>query len=71
MTSVLLGKPIDRLVENFLGFIIYKLMNSLPAEALTEWSTSGIKATFRQNSCSSVLKLLELLNGSCTTATPY
>ena len=71
MAHVLRSKPIDRLVDHQSRLLVDKLANGFPTRTPDEWSTWGIKAAVRCNSGSAVLKLLELINISFATTTPY
>ena len=64
-------KPVNRLVDYQRRILVDELTNVFPAKTPDEWPTWGIKAAVRYNSSSSVLKLLELINLSCATTTPY
>ena len=71
MAHVLRSKPINRLEDHQSRLLVDKLANGFPTKTPYEWPTWGIKAAVRYNSGSSVLKLLELINISFATTTPY
>ena len=65
------SKPINRLVDHQSRILVDKLANGFLTKNPDEWPAWGFKAAFRYNSGSSVLKLLELINISFATTTPY
>ena len=58
------------LEDHYFRFASDELFNGLPAKLVDKWSAWGIKAAVGYNSCSSVLKFLQLIKLSRTGTTP-
>ena len=58
------------LEDHYFRFTSDELFNGLPAQLVDKWSAWGIKAAVGYNSCSSILKFLQLIKLSRTGTTP-
>ena len=58
------------LEDHCFRFTSYEFFSGLPAQLVDEWSAWGVKAAVGYNSCSSVLKFLQMSKLSQTGATP-
>ena len=56
--------------NHYFRFTTDELFNGLPAQLVDKWSAWGIKAAVGYDSCSSVLKFLQLIKLSRTGTTP-
>ena len=59
-----------RFVGHDFRFIIDKLINGFPTKLIDDWSAWSINAPASYDSCRSVLKYLQMINSSRSTAAP-